>query len=293
MIRLRKCSGCRALARFLLLVPVAAGLDGCSAAKFGYNHAERLLSWKIDDYVDLEREQKTQLHQALAPLLAWHRASQLPRYADWLDRIALAVEAGEVSAEQVESWFESGDEFGVTIYEKAVPVFERLLPTLSEAQVRQIGEELERKLDKARKDQFRDDGDDPLVYRQRALKNNFKDWFGPLRDAQAARLESWARDTPRVDPQWWFVWRRNWNRGFIVLLTSRQAPDFRARREAFEAAHDTDTDPRLGPALADNRREYSVLISEMLGTLDATQTRHLLRKLRGYAEDCRDLVAQT
>lgn len=281
------------LARFTLLLLLAAGLDGCSLAKFGYNHAERLLYWKIDDYVDLERQQKTQLHQELAPLLAWHRTSQLPRYADWLDRIALAVEAGEVSAGQVESWLESGDEFGAAVYEKTVPVFERLLPSLSDAQVRQIGEELERKLDQARKDQSRDDGDDPLVHRQRTLKDNFKDWFGPLRDEQEQRLESWARHTPRVDPQWWFDWRHKWSRDFVALLASRQAPDFRARREAFEAAHDTDADPRLGPALVENRRAYSALVSEMLGTLDTTQTRHLLRKLRGYAEDCRDLAAQT
>jgi len=277
----------------MLLVLLAAGLDGCSAAKFGYNHAERLLNWKIDDYVDLNREQKAQLHSGIEPLLAWHRATQLPRYADWLDQVSHRVTADAVTAADVQVWFRLLGEFSTALYAEAAPGIERLLATLDDDQVEQINKALDDELREARDEQTREDGDDPLAHRRDKIQGDFERWIGRLNQAQLRKIDQRTLESERVDPQVWMDWRERWNQDFIALLKARRSADFHARRLAFEAAHDADADPNLGPALADNRAAYAELISEILGTLEPSQRQHLLKKLRSHAEDCRELAARS
>ena len=94
----------RALARrwgCLTLLFAAALLSGCSTTRL-YNNADRLLAWRADSLLGLSAEQRGAFRDDLGPVLAWHRQSQLPRWADALERLALAVEDDAVSPAFVE-----------------------------------------------------------------------------------------------------------------------------------------------------------------------------------------------
>lgn len=82
-----------------LLLCVLLLLQACSAVKLAYNQADTLLYWRLDSYIDLNREQSPRVHEGLAQFHQWHRHSQLPAYADLLQRIRPLL-AADISPEQ-------------------------------------------------------------------------------------------------------------------------------------------------------------------------------------------------
>ena len=62
-------------------------LTGCTTLTLTYTYTDRLLLWKIDHYFHLSNEQDKQVKARLAELHAWHRHTELPRYAEFLRQI--------------------------------------------------------------------------------------------------------------------------------------------------------------------------------------------------------------
>ena len=75
--------GRRALALLALSVLVTA----CSLTSMAYNHATRLITWKIDEFFSLDAGQDAEVRMRLDRVLAWHRARQLPDYARFLGQV--------------------------------------------------------------------------------------------------------------------------------------------------------------------------------------------------------------
>ena len=68
---------------------LALSLGACSAIKLGYNQLPDISYWWLDGYVDVREPQVTRLRDEIARLHAWHRQTELPRYASLLDNLAL------------------------------------------------------------------------------------------------------------------------------------------------------------------------------------------------------------
>ncbi|HAB03717.1 MAG TPA: hypothetical protein DCE25_12640, partial [Pseudomonas sp.] len=71
----------------LVLIACALALNACSRMDLAYRNLDRLVPWSLDDYLAMNREQKTLLDERLKQHLAWHCKTQLPGYLEWLDRI--------------------------------------------------------------------------------------------------------------------------------------------------------------------------------------------------------------
>ena len=56
-------------------------LSGCSAVRLGYDNGPSLALWWLDGYLDLDRSQEARAKPLLEAWFAWHRATQLPDYA--------------------------------------------------------------------------------------------------------------------------------------------------------------------------------------------------------------------
>lgn len=74
-----------ALPLIALLVGISL-LTACSRLDLAYRNLDRLLTWRIDSYLDLNDEQKAWLEPRLDQHLAWHCSTQLPQLASWLDQ---------------------------------------------------------------------------------------------------------------------------------------------------------------------------------------------------------------
>ena len=93
-----------ALPLIALLVGISL-LTACSRLDLAYRNLDRLIPWKLGDYVALNSEQKAWLKPQLQEHLSWHCSVELPRYVDWLERSrqALSSRDSELMAEDRKS----------------------------------------------------------------------------------------------------------------------------------------------------------------------------------------------
>lgn len=91
-------SGCRII-RLWGLVLAACLLQACGAAKIAYNQSPELAYWYLDGYLDFNGAQSAQVRDELTKLQAWHRQTQLPAYAETLQRFKAKM-PGDLDAAQ-------------------------------------------------------------------------------------------------------------------------------------------------------------------------------------------------
>ena len=83
------------------LVLLSVGLTGCSAVRFGYNQAPELVYWWLDGYADFDDPQSRRVRDMLGQWFGWHRRTQLPDYANLLQRAQADVLADSNNAQAV------------------------------------------------------------------------------------------------------------------------------------------------------------------------------------------------
>ena len=69
----------RSLLRPILSLLAVLLLAACTTT-FMYRNLDWLIPWYVNGMVDIDRAQKAELKQHLAPLLEWHREEELRRY---------------------------------------------------------------------------------------------------------------------------------------------------------------------------------------------------------------------
>ncbi len=119
------------------MLALLAVLQACSAVKLSYNNAPELLVWWLDGYVDFDDAQTIRLRSELATFQQWHRQSELPRYADSLQRIAQSVPGSLTGAAACEIAAEVRSNID-RVVAQAEPGAAALALTLEPAQLQQI-----------------------------------------------------------------------------------------------------------------------------------------------------------
>ena len=109
-------------------------MAGCSAVRIGYNQAPTLAWWWLDGYMDFDADQAPKVKDALNQWFAWHRATQLPDYADLL-AAAQAQVLRPATAQQVCSWAEDLRSRLGAAFAQGVPLAADLLPALKPEQL--------------------------------------------------------------------------------------------------------------------------------------------------------------
>ena len=86
--------------RIIGLIGSIVLLGACSAIKIGYNNVPELAYWWLDAYADFNDGQTAKVRDELARLHQWHRATELPRVADLLQKMQ-RLAPNDISSEQV------------------------------------------------------------------------------------------------------------------------------------------------------------------------------------------------
>lgn len=283
----------RALSRrwgCLTLLFAAALLSGCSTTRL-YNNADRLLAWRADSLLGLSAEQRGAFRDDLGPVLAWHRQSQLPRWADALERLALAVEDDAVSPAFVEK-LETDLRADVAELTLALaPPTLALLRSLDDEQVVALpGRFAEEDAD------LNEDYDGLALEAQRAewarsLEDGLKDWVGRLTTAQQRAIAALSQEI-RPDNADWVAYRQAWQRAFLEALERRDSPWFAAVLPVLMVHRSAFYTPAYAAQRAQNDPAYSAFFPAFLGSLTAPQRDRLSGKLRDLSEDFAALAAQ-
>ena len=280
----------RLRAWIILLLPLLAA---CSALQLSYNQGSTLAYWWLDGYVDFSAEQSPRVKTALEDWFAWHRASQLPDYAQALAATQTLV-VDKITPAQVCSTVNAWQQRFERAYERATPALAEQVRTLLPEQIRH----LERQQAKKHQEAVAEYLQSTLAERQ---KLNFErsldraeSLYGKLDETQRRLLAAELAASP-FDPERWLAERRQRQLDIVRNLRLWQA-------EYSDSATVQAGLRRLGAELSQSpRSEYRAyaerlmesnctLMAKVHNSSTPSQRRRAVDKLKDWEIDLRALV---
>ncbi|HSQ71296.1 MAG TPA: DUF6279 family lipoprotein, partial [Rubrivivax sp.] len=178
-------------------------LAACSSVRLGYGSGPLLAWWWLDGYVDFSREHAPLAQQGIDRWFEWHRATQLPGYANLLADAAQEV-LEPVTAAQVCRWQGRFRDTLAPALDRAVEIAADLVPTLGEVQLRHIEQRYAKGNDEMRSDFLQPD---PGVRQRESVKRTVERverLYGGLEAAQKQVIAAGVAASP-FDPGRWLA----------------------------------------------------------------------------------------
>jgi len=184
------------LTKSLILMIFTLFLTSCST-RLIYNYADWLISWKVGDYVDLNKTQKQTLDNKVAELLTWHRTEELPYYSSLLKQLrSIVVSKNEAALTEL---FEQAKTIWLRSAHKVTPEIIELLPLLSKKQQLELIENIE-SIQQEKNEQWLDELKDNPEQRFEDAEDRIEDYIGPLTAVQREYLLDIDGQRPNILP---------------------------------------------------------------------------------------------
>lgn len=274
-------------ARFLTALGLIALVAACTFSRFGYNQADTIAAWMVDDYFDLDGAQKQDFQKRFDRFYSWHRNEQLPEYATFLRTARTKVQQG-LNRDDV-LWFVDGVRGRVrTAARYAGPDTAAFLATLTPAQI----ENLQRKWDKDNKKYVKENkvGGTPEERQEVEAKKvvkTFKEWLTPLNSDQEQKVTQMVRELPPIS-EFRYAERLRRQKEFLAILQQRNEDraKFTARVTEWLANWDrgrTPDEQKKLDAWWQKRAEIFVALDKSITKEQRTAS---LERMQSYIDDC-------
>lgn len=283
----------RRLSALIVAMLVVLGLSGCSTIRLAYNQADHIAAWMADDYFDLTPEQKQAFRSRFHRFHAWHRATQLPDYANLLEATRQRILAGAAQADA--DWL--ADSIHTRLRTMARHGYKDAAFVLSQLSDEQL-QAAQKEFDRSNRKYMRENGVGAAPDQQRRLRarrhmERIEHWTGPLDASQEARLRELSRALPLITEQRYQERLRRQSE-FLGLLQQRKNPEaFAPRLRDWLVEWD-----RTRPAAY--QQEYTQFMQAsarmyvaVLDMLTPEQRQHVVAVLQRYQQAFRELAAQS
>ncbi len=271
---------------------------GCSTIKLAYNQAPDLGYFYLDNYLDFNSAQSTQVKDELVKLQAWHRQSQLPAYIDVLQKLKAEAPA-DISATRACAVYTDARRKLVTITERAEPAMASLAETLDKDQLATM----QKRFDKGNAE-FRDNYmDTPKASRKKRMKQaveRAEKLYGKLDEKQLAVIGQ-SIDQSRFDARVVYAERLRRQRDALQNLqtvvmakaSGTQSPDkTRAMVRAVVERTINSPDAAYRDYSEKFTQEGCRTFAELHASTSAEQRSTAVKTLARYEEDFRTLMAR-
>jgi hypothetical protein len=277
--------------RFVVALGLIALVAACSFTRFGYNQADTVAAWMVDEYFDLDSQQKQDFQKRFERFYAWHRTEQLPEYATFMRTAKGRVQQG-LNRDDV-LWFVDGIRARVrTASQKAAPETAAFLATLTPPQI----EALQRKWDKDNKKYMKEHKvngtpEERQEFEAKRVVKTFKEWLTPLNSEQEQRVTAMVRDLPPIE-QFRYAERLRRQKEFLAVLSQRgeDREKFTARvadwLTHWERGRTPDEQKKLDAWWAKRADIFAALDK----TITPEQRTASLQRMQGYIEDFTQLA---
>lgn len=271
----------------LLLLALGMG-SGCSV-KFAYNNLDRFARWGVSDYLQMNAEQRRYFDSEFAKLHEWHRRTQLPAYADFLESVPHTLADGTDSAElllmeqTVLGWAE-------VMMERGLPMTAHILRSMTDEQVAQLPDRLQESNDEIADPEGHGDLARAQAQWAEEVADGFKRFAGRVTQAQQAYLS--ARSVDYIpEREMWSEYRVRWQADLLALLRRRdQEADFDQRFFALARNRERYYGAELAGVFAHNEDLSREIAQWLLNHLTQEQRRRLNERLLDLATDFRELA---
>lgn len=264
-------------------------LAGCSSIQFAYNQLDRWMRWQVDDYVDLNSAQKQQLKAALDSFHRWHRQTQLPHYAAFMQGLATRVEQGHLERLRLLPIETQVEEFKDTASNQFYSLLLPLAPQLSSGQIDGLEQKLREKRAE-RLEKWRKSPEKIQRRRKKQIRKHSERWLGSLTDEQESLVSAWV-DQVAYNPLLRDHQQEIWQAQFLEVLRRKPEGYLDRLRDLLINPQQLWSDDyrRMQEQRRAKARE---LAGQILATTTEEQRRHLADRLREYADDFTALSQQ-
>ena len=273
----------------LLLIAGLVLLTSCSRLELGYRNLDLLIPWSMDNYVSLTGEQKAWLKPRLTQHIAWHCKSQLPRYADWLQRSATLVAQPDPEAARFQAQFSEFRHAVDDIVVQVTPDLTELLQGISAAQVQELEENLAKQNKEQREDYLDVPLDEQISERAERMEERLKPWFGRLHPEQKARIKAWAQQLGDYN-RGWLDNNLRWQQAFVATLKNRNAEQFPAQIKRLLQERMQYWTPEYQQQFDAAQVALSGLFADLVTSADAKQRERLQERLEGMRKQLADIT---
>lgn len=267
--------------RHLLLV--LAALLAAACTRLAYDNATPMLTWMVDGYVDLHRDQKDWLRTHLDRAMAWHRANELPEYRRFFADIARRADGTVTEAEVEQAWLGIRADYDRVI-EHILPDTADFLLGLDAGQLQRMEGKFARDNEKVRKELTGGSAEERRARGLRRTTESVEEWIGRLDPAQQAIVAAREAALPSIAEER-LADRAYRQRETLALARTHD------RAKIIAGLHRllVDTDAWRSKAYqAKMRARYAAtfrMIAELSKTLTPAQRAHLKRRVQGYIDD--------
>ncbi len=256
-----------------------------------YSNAAPMLTWWVDEYVDVNGNQEDWVKERLTRTLAWHRAAELPEYRKLLENVADRADRpfSEADVAAIQQDLKAAVN-RATIY--VLPHIADFLVQLEPEQVAQIEQrfrERNRKLAKA--DAEDGTGEERLQKRAKRLFPHLEEFVGPLNAAQRALVTEHLRMSIDTREERTADWRYRQMQTIALLRAKPDREKALAEMRRLLIDFESWRRPEHQQKFRARERQVAEMISKFSQTLTAEQRDQLQKRLRGYARDLRSLAA--
>lgn len=282
-------------ARIICLLSLAVALGGCSAIKLGYDSLAQLSYWWLDGFFDFDDAQGPAVRDDLARIHAWHRANELPRYGELLQRLE-QLAPGDITPQQVCALEPDLRARAAALRARVEPALTAHALTIQPQQL----EHLQRKYQQRNRDYEKDwlqlSPEDLVDKRLGQITDRAEILYGRLDDGQRALLRQRLQGS-RYSPAIVLADRRR-RQAAVLALLRRFSTEKVSIPEARAAVHGlvdkmlTPPDPASAAYLDAMRQEICTFSAALHNSTRPAQREHAANRLRGWQHDLADLSAQ-
>ncbi|MFS0827983.1 DUF6279 family lipoprotein [Pseudomonas phoenicis] len=259
-------------------------INGCARIDLAYRNLDVLVPWSLNDYLDMNREQKTWLDQQLKQQLAWHCQTQLPGYLEWLGGVRQLVADGQVTDQALRERAEQAREAIGRVAEAITPSASELLRGMSDEQVTAMGQAFVDDIRERRAEYVDTPLPKQIAERAKRMEKRLKPWLGSLNAAQRQRVASWSQALGDQNQQW-IANRELWQQQLLTLVRERHAADFEPRLAQLLQHKESLWTPQYRAAFERTEGQARSLIVDLLAESSAEQRQTLVQRLDKVRQD--------
>jgi hypothetical protein len=248
--------------------------------------------WWLDGWFDLDAAQEASLRPVIDRWFAWHRATELPAYAEQLAQWRARVET-PVTGTEICAWTDQVNDRLWRSVEAALPAATAQLPSVTEAQWQYLRRRQDERLAEAREKFLPPRPEERLAAALDRAVERAEDAYGPLLPAQRELLARRVAASP-FDPTRWLAERESRQHALAQALREAQALPAAQRAAAVRAAAERFWRGGGGPYRemeARWRTHNCETVAQLHRTATPEQRSHLRERLAGWEEDVRALAA--
>lgn len=273
-----------AVIRVLLIVALLLG-GGCSSVRLAYSQLDWWMDRALNKYLELDGSQKELLFLQVDEFHLWHRQTQLPRYANYMEQLAVQVDSSDNNAARIEQNERQLYAFWQTSVTTLSDLMLPILIRLDDEQIARLTENV-----RERREESLKKWEKPRRRLEQELYKQAARWLGELTPEQEAMLDRYAATTS-FDPSHRDAQRQRWASAFLTTLRNKPPGYKQTLREMLvnpQSLWPEDYRRRQEQLRAEARS----LAGELLQSFTPEQRRYLKTTLLQYATDFRILAAK-